>query len=440
MAHWTCVEQFQEGGLNYLPVQPTLLVHVCVNTLSVQVIESAKLGISKPDPAIFKVLLKRLRVEGDETIFLDDIGSNLKPATDIFDMDTIKVEEANITAALKQLEYKLGVRLVVPGTTCVSEKQKLPIEKLQTYLLEKHGLKGCRSPTIKVFKHGQSNPTYYVSYAGRDLVLRKKPPGKLLPSAHAVEREYRVMRAMQSARVPVPPLYSLCEDSDVVGTPFYLMEYVSGRLFKDPSLEEVPLEQRKEFYYAMMDTLTAIHSVGINTVGLNDFGRHGNYILRQTERWSKQYMASKTRDIPAMDKLMQWLPENAPGNSQTTVVHGDYRIDNLIFDHNKPKVISVLDWELSTLGDPLSDLAYCCMPYYLEPHHPALKGFSGRDIGSMGIPSEDELLQRYCKLTGTPDIPDWNVYMAFSFFRVAAILQGVYKRSLQGTVFIVVSS
>ena len=402
--------------------------------MSVQVIESAKLGISKPDPEIFKVLLKRLKVEGEETIFLDDIGSNLKPATNIFNMDTIKVEETNITTALKELEYKLGVRLVIPGTTCVSEKQKLPVEKLQTYLLEKHDLKGCRSPTIKVFKHGQSNPTYYVSYAGRDLVLRKKPPGKLLPSAHAVEREYRVMHAMQSAGVPVPPLYSLCEDSSVVGTPFYLMEYVSGRLFKDPSLEEVPLEQRKDYYYSMIDTLTAIHSVDIDTVGLHDFGRHGNYILRQTERWSKQYVASKTRDIPAMNKLMQWLPENAPGNPQTTVVHGDYRIDNLIFDHDKPQVIAVLDWELSTLGDPLSDLAYCCMPYYLEPHHPALRGFSGRDVGSMGIPCEDDLLQRYCELTSTPDIPDWKVYMAFSFFRVAAILQGVYKRSLQGTV------
>ena len=402
--------------------------------MTLQIVESAKLGISKPDPEIFKVLLKRLRVEGEETIFLDDIGSNLKPAKKIFNMDTIRVEEASITSALKQLEYKLGVRLVIPGTTCMSEKQKLPVEKLQTYLLEKHDLKGHRSPTIKVFKHGQSNPTYYVSYAGRDLVLRKKPPGKLLPSAHAVEREYHVMRAMQSAGVPVPPLYSLCEDSSVIGTPFYMMEYVSGRLFKDPSLEEVPLEQRKDYYYSMIDTLTAIHSVDIDRVGLHDFGRHGNYILRQTERWSKQYVASKTRDIPAMDKLMQWLPENAPGNPQTTVVHGDYRIDNLIFDHDKLQVISVLDWELSTLGDPLSDLAYCCMPYYLEPHHPALRGFSGRNVGSMGIPSVDDLLQRYCELTGTPNIPDWKIYMAFSFFRVAAILQGVYKRSLQGTV------
>lgn len=374
-----------------------------------------------------------MRVKGDETIFLDDIGSNLKPAMTIFNMDTIKVEEANIGAALKQLGDKLGVNLVIPGTTPVSEKQKLPIERLQAYLAEKHGLKGCRSPTIKVFKHGQSNPTYYVSYAGRDLVLRKKPPGKLLPSAHAVEREYCVMRAMESAGVPVPPLYLLCEDPDVVGTPFYLMDYVPGRLFKNPSLEELPIDQRKDIYFAMIDTLTAIHSVNIDRVGLNDFGRHGNYILRQTERWSKQYVASKTREIPAMDKLMQWLPENAPGNALTTVVHGDYRIDNLIFDQNKPQVISVLDWELSTLGDPLSDLAYCCMPYYLEPHHPALKGLSGRDVRSMGIPSEDELLQRYCKLTDTPDIPEWNVYMAFSFFRVAAILQGVYKRSLQGT-------
>ena len=207
-----------------------------------------------------------------------------------------------------------------------------------------------------------------------------------------------------------------------------------GRLFKNPSLEELPIEQRKDFYFALIQTLTAIHSVDIDRVGLNDFGRHGNYILRQTERWSKQYTASKTREIPAMDKLMQWLPNNVPGNAQTTVVHGDYRIDNVIFDHDKPQVISVLDWELSTLGDPLSDLAYCCMMYHLEPHHPVLKGFIGRDVASLGIPSEDDLVETYCKLTGTSDIPDWKVYMAFSFFRVAAILQGVYKRSLQGTV------
>ena len=384
------------------------------------------------------MLLKRLKVDGDEIIFLDDIGSNLKPATNIFNMHTIKVEKANITAALKQLEDRVGVRLVIPGTTSVSEKKKFPIEPLQAYLAEKHSLTGCRSPTIKVFKHGQSNPTYYVSYAGKELVLRKKPPGKLLPSAHAIEREYRVMKAMESAGVPIPPLYSLCEDSSIIGTPFYLMEYVSGRLFKNPSLQELPLEQRKDIYFAMVDILTAIHSVDVDKVGLNDFGKHGNYILRQTERWSKQYMASKTRDIPEMDKLMQWLPNNAPGNPRTTVVHGDYRIDNLIFEHDKPQVISVLDWELSTLGDPLSDLAYCCMLYHLEPHHPALAGFSGCDVRSMGIPSEDELLQRYCKMTGTLDVAEWKTYMAFSFFRVAAILQGVYKRSLQGTMCVCV--
>ena len=409
-----------------------ILVLISSSVSPAQVIESAKLGISKPDPDIFRVLLKRLRVDGEETIYLDDIGSNLKPATKYFNMDTIKVEEADITAALKQLEDKLNIRLVIPGTNNVNEKQKLPIDRLQAYLLDKHNLKGSRSPTVKIFKHGQSNPTYYISYAGRDLVLRKKPPGKLLHSAHAVEREYRVMRAMQLAGVPVPPLYSLCEDTDIVETPFYLMEYVSGRLFKNPSLEELTLEQRRDFYFAMIDTLAAIHSVDIDTVGLNDFGRHGNYILRQTERWSKQYIASKTRDIPSMDKLMQWLSQNAPSNPRTTVVHGDYRIDNLIFDHDKPQVVSVLDWELSTLGDPLSDVAYCCMPYYLEPHHPALKGLSGRNVSDMGIPSEGDMLERYCNLTGTPDVQDWRVYMAFSFFRVAAILQGVYKRSLQG--------
>jgi len=388
--------------------------------------------VKKPDPEIFKILLEQLGVEGADTVFLDDIGSNLKPAADQFNMDTIKVDENDVTIALKLLEEKTGVKLVIPGTTAVKDKQKLSVSSLQSYLEEKHDLKGRHHPVVKVFKHGQSNPTYYISYAGKDLVLRKKPPGRLLPSAHAVEREYRVMQAMKNASVPIPPLYSLCEDPSILGTPFYIMGYVSGRLFKNPSLEELNKEKRKDIYFSMIDVLAAVHAVDIENVNLNDFGKHGNYIQRQTERWSKQYEASKTHDIPAMDKIMRWLPNNIPAHTRTTVVHGDYRIDNLLFDHNRPEVIAILDWELSTLGDPLSDLAYCCMPYYLEPHHPALKGLSGCDVQSMGIPSEDELLQRYCKLTGTSDVPNWSTYMAFTFFRIAAILQGVYKRSLQG--------
>lgn len=239
------------------------------------------------------------------------------------------------------------------------------------------------------------------------------------------------MKAVKEAGVPIPKLLSLCEDDSLIGTSFYLMQYVLGQVLKDPSLSSWDPAKRRVIYEQMCNTLAAIHRVDINKYNLSDFGKHGNYVSRQIERWTKQYHSSKTHEIIEMDKLMSWLPSQVPETDTTTVVHGDYRIDNLIYNSDGSKVLAVLDWELSTLGDPLTDLALCCMPYHLEPDTVALKGLKGYDLLSLGIPTEEEFVSMYCELTGTTSIPNWNFYMAFTFFRIAAILQGVYKRSLQ---------
>lgn len=395
------------------------------------VVESAKEGTRKPEEEIYHKLLEKLKLSPGEVIFLDDLGSNLKAAKTL-GFQTIKVDD--VMVALHDLEKVLSFPLkgFVSGTTAVRKAHQIPIDSLQRYLQSQLGLQQDEPPTVRQFKHGQSNPTYYVECGGQRLVIRKKPPGKLLPSAHAVEREYMVMKALGSAGVPVPKTLALCEDSSILGTPFYVMEYAQGRLFKDPSLPGMTVQERKEIYEAMNETLVKIHNVDIDAVGLGDFGKRGNYIRRQTERWAKQYEASKTHDIATMDKLTSWLLANTPENDNTTVVHGDFRLDNLIFDEEKPEVIAVLDWELSTLGDPLSDLAYSCLPHHLPPDFPVLKGFSNLDPSSIGIPKDTEYMEEYCKRAGISVVKNWNFYMAFSFFRVAAILQGVYKRSLQG--------
>lgn len=395
------------------------------------VVESALEGTRKPEERIYLKLLDRLQLSPGEVVFLDDIGGNLKAAQSL-GFQTIKVDD--VITALRDLENVLRFPLkgFAPGTTAVRKTHQIPVDSLASYLQDELGLHQEEPPTVRQFKHGQSNPTYYVEYGGQRLVIRKKPPGKLLPSAHAVEREYKVMKALGSAGVPVPKTLALCEDSSILGTPFYVMEYAQGRLFKDPSLPGMTAEERKEIYHAMNETLFKIHSVDIDAVGLGDFGKRGSYIRRQTERWAKQYEASKTHNIPTMDKLIAWLLNNIPKDDTTTVVHGDFRLDNLIFDEKKAEVIAVLDWELSTLGDPLSDLAYNCLPHHLPPNFPALKGFADQDPCSLGIPTDTQYMNEYCKRAGIPSVKDWNFYMAFSFFRVAAILQGVYKRSLQG--------
>ncbi|XP_065062063.1 acyl-CoA dehydrogenase family member 10-like isoform X2 [Rhopilema esculentum] len=396
------------------------------------VVESCKEGVRKPDPIIYERTLKRLNVEAEETVYLDDLGQNLKPGKEL-GMHTIKVSDTR--DAIRELENIFGIPLqgFIPGTVAVRAPHQLNEVALKKYLREKLKLKSDGHPmTIRKFKHGQSNPTYYLKFGGKELVLRKKPPGKLLPSAHAIDREFRVMKAVMNAGVPVPNCLDLCLDERIIGTHFYLMDYMRGRLFKNVALPGISPDERQAIYTEMNRVLSRIHTVKPEAAGLADFGKKGSYIKRQVERWASQYEASKTHEIPSMDKLIKWLNTNMPESHSDHVVHGDFRIDNMIFDEHSPKVKAVLDWELSTLGDPLSDLAYNCIAYYLSPKFPILPGIAGLNLKAEGIPTDIEYMKEYCRNAGIPPVENWDYYLAFSFFRIAAILQGVYQRSLKG--------
>ncbi|MCC5859443.1 MAG: phosphotransferase family protein [Ectothiorhodospiraceae bacterium] len=287
--------------------------------------------------------------------------------------------------------------------------------------------------SVKQFQGGQSNPTFLLESGGRRYVLRKKPPGKLLPSAHQVEREYRVIRALRDTDVPVPEALHLCEETDIIGTAFYLMRYVEGRVIDNPVEADLTPAQRRAIMDATAETMARLHRVDYRAVGLEDFGRPGNYITRQIGRWTKQYEASRTGDIPAMDKLMAWLPENLPDDDETTIAHGDFRVGNLMLHPQREEVVAVLDWELATLGHPLSDLAYCCIPYSLEADAKGMRGLRGLDLEALGMPTEDAFVARYAEAAGRAGgIEAWPYYKAFALFRLAAIVQGVYKRALDG--------
>jgi len=285
---------------------------------------------------------------------------------------------------------------------------------------------------VAQFKGGQSNPTYLLTAGKRRYVLRRKPPGKLLPSAHAVDREYRVVTALAETPVPVARTFALCEDEAVIGTAFFLMDYVAGRVFWDPQLPELAPAERRAIHEEANRVIAALHSVDYAAVGLADFGRPGEYIARQVARWSKQYQASETEKIEAMDNLIAWLPQNIPPGDETRIVHGDYRIDNLIYHPAEPRIMAVLDWELSTLGHPLADFAYHCMVWRIPPG--TFRGLAGIDFAALGIPTEQEYLAAYCRRTGREAVAvrDWEYYMAYNLFRIAAIAQGVMARALQG--------
>nr|XP_055215091.1 acyl-CoA dehydrogenase family member 10 isoform X6 [Gorilla gorilla gorilla] len=395
------------------------------------IVESCMEGICKPDPRIYKLCLERLGLQPSESIFLDDLGPNLKEAARL-GIHTIKVNDPE--TAVKELEALLGftLRVGVPSTRPVKKTMEIPKDSLQKYLKDLLGIQTTGPLELLQFDHGQSNPTYYIRLANRDLVLRKKPPGTLLPSAHAIEREFRIMKALANAGVPVPNVLDLCEDSSVIGTPFYVMEYCPGLIYKDPSLPGLEPSHRRAIYTAMNTVLCKIHSVDLQAVGLEDYGKQGDYIPRQVRTWVKQYRASETSTIPAMERLIEWLPLHLPRQQRTTVVHGDFRLDNLVFHPEEPEVLAVLDWELSTLGDPLADVAYSCLAHYLPSSFPVLRGINDCDLTQLGIPAAEEYFRMYCLQMGLPPTENWNFYMAFSFFRVAAILQGVYKRSLTG--------
>ncbi len=284
------------------------------------------------------------------------------------------------------------------------------------------------------FAGGQSNPTFLLSDGEQRWVLRRKPPGELLASAHAVDREYRVLSALRDTDVPVARTHLLCEDDSVIGSMFYIMEYLDGRVLWDPKLPEIEsAAERAAMYDEMNRVLAALHSVDPASVGLEDFGRPGNYFERQVSRWTKQYRASETEHSAAMETLIEWLPANMPeDDGQVSLVHGDFRLDNLMFHATEPRIIGILDWELSTLGHPLADLSYQVMAWQL-PDSEGVRGLMGVDREAIGLPSDEAYIQRYCERTGRTKIDNWNFYLVFCFFRLAAILQGVKKRALIGT-------
>jgi aminoglycoside phosphotransferase (APT) family kinase protein len=300
--------------------------------------------------------------------------------------------------------------------------------------LQRH-IAGFQPPcTVHRFSGGQSNPTYRVTdAAGQGYVLRKKPVGVLLASAHAVDREYRVMRALEGSGVPVPRMLCFCEDEAVLGTPFYVMEHVDGRIFWDPALPELPAAERGALYEDMNRVVAALHTVDYVAVGLGDYGRQGNFMQRQVDRWSRQYRASETEAVEAMDRLMEWLPAHIPADDSTAIFHGDLRLDNMIFHPTQPKVVALLDWELSTLGHPMADLAYHALPWRLTASQ--FRGMAEKDVAALGIPGESAYVRRYFERTGQAmvDADAWEFYVAYAMFRLAAILQGILKRSLDGT-------
>ena len=316
------------------------------------------------------------------------------------------------------------------GTRPVAPQHAFDAQRLAAWMRE-HVDAAVGSLEVAQFKGGQSNPTYLVTSGARRFALRRKPPGKLLPSAHAVDREYRVMTALASTDVPVPKTYALCDDAEVIGTAFFLMDYVEGRVLWDPTLPELAPAQRTAHYREMNRVIAALHRVDPAAVGLADYGKPGNYLARQIDRWSRQYRASETERIEAMDRLIEWLPANVPPGEETSIVHGDYRIDNVVFHPTEPRVLAVLDWELSTLGHPLADFAYHCMTWRM-PEGAHARGLVGVDFAALGIPTEHEYVAMYCKATGRDRIEHFEYYVAYNMFRLAAILQGVMARALQG--------
>jgi len=316
------------------------------------------------------------------------------------------------------------------GTMPVTEKHRFGTDRLAAWMREHvEGFGGALE--VEQFRGGQSNPTFRLSAGGKRYVLRRKPPGKLLPSAHAVDREYRVITALAGTDVPVARTYALCTDESVIGTAFYVMDYVEGRIFWNPTLPELAPAQRRPIYEAMNAVIAALHKVDYQKIGLGDFGKPGNYFARQIDRWTKQYRASETEPIEAMDRLIDWLPRNLPADDETSIVHGDYRLDNMIFHPSEPRVLAVLDWELSTLGNPLGDFSYHMMTWELEPE--AFRGLSGMNLPALGIPTKEEYRALYCRRTGREGIPNWDFYMAYNMFRLAAILQGIMGRVVEGT-------
>ena len=310
------------------------------------------------------------------------------------------------------------------GTIAVQDRHQFDIGRLQEFMeVNVEGFSG--KVTAEEFAGGQSNPTYLLSAGEEQYVMRRKPPGELLKSAHAVDREFKVMSALQNTNVPTAKTYALCTDDDVIGTWFYIMEYLDGRVIWDSTAGPYTPQERGEIWDSANDALAKLHCVDFEAVGLSDFGKHSSYIERQLSRWSSQYEYTKTEENPYMDNLIEYLPKNVPREDSFTIVHGDPKIDNMMLHKERNEVIGILDWELSTLGNPLSDFAYMCMRY-----RDSLRGV---DLKALGIPSEQEYIEAYCRRTGRSGIDNWDYYLAFNMFRLAAILEGIAKRVRDGT-------
>ena len=319
------------------------------------------------------------------------------------------------------------------GTMEVQERQRFDFAALESWM--RGNVAGFRGPiAVEQFRGGQSNPTFRVTAGDKRYVMRRKPAGKLLPSAHAVDREYRIMTALANSEVPVPKTYGLCEDESVIGSAFFVMDYVDGRIWWDGTLPGMQPAERRAIYEELNRVIAALHKVDFAAVGLADYGKPGNYFERQIGRWTKQYRASETEAIEAMDRLIDWLPANIPPGDETTIVHGDYRLDNTIFHPTEPRIVAVLDWELSTLGHPLADFAYHCMSWHIAQGGP-FRGLGDIDHRALGIPTEPEYVAMYCKRMGHAPIDPraWNFYLAYNLFRAAGIAQGIMKRVEEGT-------
>ena len=311
------------------------------------------------------------------------------------------------------------------GTKDVDERLKIDSANLQPWI-DEYVPNAGNIKAIEQFKGGQSNPTYKIITESKNLVLRRKPPGKLLPSAHAVDREYKVITALYETGVPVPKTYGLCEDDDVAGTAFFIMDFLDGDLFWDPMIPTMTNRDRTQIYKNKNKTLAKLHSVDYKKIGLEDYGKPGNYVARQVSRWSKQYRASETDNIEAMNNLIDWLPKNIPDDDETTIVHGDYRLDNMILKNNE--VIGILDWELSTLGHPIADFSYHCLSWRTQEAF-----WDQAKLKELGIPSEREYMEMYCENSGKDLSNNWEFYMAFNMFKIAGILQGILGRVRDGT-------
>jgi aminoglycoside phosphotransferase (APT) family kinase protein len=316
------------------------------------------------------------------------------------------------------------------GTKPVEERHRIDEARLDEWMRD--NVEDYRGPlTVSQFKGGQSNPTYRLDTPGRSYVLRRKPFGKLLPSAHAVDREYRVITALHGAGFPVARSYGLCIDDSVIGAAFYIMSMVEGRIFWDGTLPGIDPAERRAIYESEIRTLARLHQYDPDAIGLGNYGKPGNYFARQIDRWTKQYRASETQTIEPMNRLIEWLPKTLPPQDRVSVVHGDYRIDNMIFESDAPRVAAVLDWELSTLGDPLADFTYVLMNWSMP--HEGRSSLGGVDVASLDIPTQDEVVAIYCKETGRDGIPDLEWYFAYNLFRLCGIVQGIAGRVRDGT-------